>query len=200
MTKRSREDHQHQPLIHLHLYLPINFLQPIPNSLEREYNAVRNIPDIPPDGHPHQTAPVEENPDEVASTSPLDLLSPLPPPPPLPDPSPGPDEDDENILRSTAQPPPLSVSSRRKPNPRYAELFNLSDEQALSEDHELAYESIVKKINQMIEKGVWHPVHPNQSSSIGKIIPSKMFVKKKIDEQKRVKWKSRGATVFCFSF
>jgi hypothetical protein len=113
---------------------------------------VRNIPDIPPDG----PLPVKENPDEAASTSPLEMLSPLPPPPPLPDPSPEPDEDDESILQSTALPPPLSISSRpqrdRKPNPRYAALFNLSVEEALSEDHELAYESIVKEINQMVEK------------------------------------------------
>jgi hypothetical protein len=54
---------------------------PILNSIEHEYNAVRNIPDIPPDVPPHQTATVEE-------TSPLDLPSPTPPPPPLPDPSP----------------------------------------------------------------------------------------------------------------
>jgi hypothetical protein len=35
--------------------------------------------------------------------------------------------------------------------------FNLSVEEALSEDHELAYESIVKEINQMIEKGCGIP-------------------------------------------
>jgi hypothetical protein len=41
----------------------------------------------------------------------------------------------------------------------------------------------------MIDKEVWHPIHPNKSSLVGEIVPCKMFVKKKFDEQRSVKWK-----------
>jgi hypothetical protein len=43
---------------------------------------------------------------------------------------------------------------------------------------------MVKELNQMIEKGVWHPIHPDEAASVGRIIPSKMFMKKKTDEHK----------------
>jgi hypothetical protein len=68
------------------------------------------------------------------------------------------------------------------------EVNNVSVRQALKDSPQLASDAIKKELQQMLEKKVFHPV---KHSPI-KPIPSKMFLKKKLDSKGALlKWKAR---------
>ena len=60
------------------------------------------------------------------------------------------------------------------------DIFNITVEDAMKSYGEKAKESIKKELTQMLKKCVWHPVHTHLITG-KRIIPSKMFLKQKLD-------------------
>ena len=60
------------------------------------------------------------------------------------------------------------------------DILNISMSEAMKTQPESATESIIKELEQMIEKEVWTPIHPSKTKEKN-IIPSKMFLKEKIE-------------------
>jgi hypothetical protein len=91
--------------------------------------------------------------------------------------------------------PPLNTESshpsrlrRRPPGLDEYEVYNVSIKEALLDSPDLVHEAIVTELQQMLSKNVFHPV----TSSPIRPIPSKLFLKKKLDSKGNViKWKAR---------
>ncbi len=63
-------------------------------------------------------------------------------------------------------------------------VLNMSIDEAISLDPIKARESIERELQQMLSKGVWHPVHPCEATT--KIIPSKLFIKEKTNNGTKI--------------
>ena len=153
-------------------------LPPI-DTQSQQYQQVMNLPPIqfstpsvvplPPD------QPIPE------SLPPLDTVSAESP---FSDPD---HEDPSSIVNSESSilPPRLR---RRPPALEDYEIYNVSISDAIKDAPDLANQAISLELSQMLSKQVFHPV---KRSSI-RPIPSKMFLKRKIDSQGNiVKWKAR---------
>jgi hypothetical protein len=60
------------------------------------------------------------------------------------------------------------------------DILNIPMSEAMKTQPETAEESIIKELEQMIEKEVWTPIHPSKTK-VKNIIPNKMFLKEKIE-------------------
>jgi hypothetical protein len=68
---------------------------------------------------------------------------------------------------------------RRPPGLDEYEVYNISIKEALLDSPDLVHQAIAAELQQMIDKKVFHPV----SSSPIKPIPSKLYLKKKLDRK-----------------
>ena len=98
-----------------------------------------------------------------------------------------------SLSTSSLSNPPSQTSSKYgreyHPNPKYADVYNLTIEEALQQDEPNVSIAINKELQQMLTKGVWHPV--NNENNNYKTITCKLFLKKKNDTSGTKIWKAR---------
>lgn len=109
-------------------------------------------------------------------------ITPLPDEQPLISPSQSLAENDIKTTRSGRKIKPPFIY---EPTVNILEVMNISVEQAMQQDPKSAMTSIEKELQQMLIKGVWHPVHQSSLHGI-RIIPCKLFLKEKFVEGTKI--------------